>query len=221
MMQSFGVPAAGRQINTVANFFRYESAIGAGADETIRVRADGNDLGTYLPGDSIKLPVTAKCWDIAPLSPTVTCTVRLGIGRVESSRLVGNVKVIDQIASNVVQTGSSAPALLAVQAFTAYTILGPASNQRGAVVRMLSIGVQSGVGGSVNSRILCAPAAPSSPDGNQFAFAISGDISNTFVDVSLYDIKKGIPPGWGLYFFTAVGAVAAVVNGYAIAYELL
>lgn len=95
MLQTFNVPAGGRIVNAKASFFRYESASAAGADESVRVRADGNDLGTYLPGDSIKLPINAASWEITPVTGAATCIVRLGIGGIESSRIFGNVRIID------------------------------------------------------------------------------------------------------------------------------
>lgn len=96
MLQTFSFDGSGRQIDTAATFFRYESAESAGADESLRVYADGNDLGTYLPGDAIRLPIQASRWVITPASSSNIGTVRLGLGLVESARLVGTVRVIDQ-----------------------------------------------------------------------------------------------------------------------------
>lgn len=101
MLQTFNVPAGGRQIDAAGNFFRYESASANGADETIRVRVDGNDLGSYLPGDSIRLPIAGKRWEVLPVTPTATMIVRIGLGSVESARLVGQVEVIDSAKSRV------------------------------------------------------------------------------------------------------------------------
>lgn len=84
-----------RLVNAKANFFRYESGSAGGADESIRVRADGNDLGTFLPGDYLKLPVDASRWELTPTTPATAGVVRLGMGEVGSARLVGNVRVID------------------------------------------------------------------------------------------------------------------------------
>jgi hypothetical protein len=109
MLQSFTFTGAGRQIDTKARFFRYESGSAAGADESIRVYANGNDLGTYLPGDAIRLPIDATRWVITPTSAAAIGTVRLGVGSVESARLVGTVSVIDQNKSST----------LALQAFVA------------------------------------------------------------------------------------------------------
>jgi hypothetical protein len=96
MLQTFNITAGGRQIDTKATFFRYESVNGGGLDETIRVRADNNDLGTYMPGDEVRIPVAATRWEVVPVSPTLTPIVRLGIGQVSSSRIAGTVRVVDQ-----------------------------------------------------------------------------------------------------------------------------
>lgn len=96
MLQTFTFTGTGRQCNALASYFKYESGSAGGADESIRVRADGQDLGEYYPGDSVRLPVNASTWEIAPNNGACTGRVRLGVGEVESSRLVGNVKVIDQ-----------------------------------------------------------------------------------------------------------------------------
>lgn len=95
MLQTYTFLAGGRQIDAKASFFRYESAAALGADESIRVKADGNDLGIYLPGDDVDLPYQAKRWEILPVVGTITGSVRLGLGRVKSSRLAGTISVVD------------------------------------------------------------------------------------------------------------------------------
>lgn len=84
-----------RVINAEASFFRYESGSAGGADESIKLRADGQDLGMYYPGDSVELPDRRAMWEITPTTAACAGTVRLGVGRVQSARLVGNVRVID------------------------------------------------------------------------------------------------------------------------------
>jgi len=102
MLQTYQIPAGGRIVNAKASFFRYESAVAGGGDESLRVRADGNDLGTYLPGDAITLPVDAKNWEVTPVTAGATAIVRLGVGGVESSRIFGTVQVIDTAFNKVV-----------------------------------------------------------------------------------------------------------------------
>lgn len=95
----------GRQINAAATYFRYESGSAGGASEQIRVRADGNDIGTYMPGDHVELPFQCSTWEIIPVSPQAVGVVRLGVGRVGSARTSGVVRVIDserdKVASGV------------------------------------------------------------------------------------------------------------------------
>lgn len=95
MLQTLNFPAGGRQINAKASFFRYEAAANGGSDESIRVRADGNDLGLFLPGDYVDLPVFASTWEVVPVTASTTGAVRLGVGRVNSSRLTGTVAIVD------------------------------------------------------------------------------------------------------------------------------
>ena len=90
--------AGGRQIDAKANFFRYESCNANGADESARVKADGNDLGLFLPGDYVQLPIYATRWEVVPVTGTAIGSVRLGTGTVGSSRLTGTVRVVDQSA---------------------------------------------------------------------------------------------------------------------------
>lgn len=84
-----------RQINAQATFFRYESGSAGGADESIRVRAGGSDLGLYWPGDSVELPEAVSIIEIVPTTPSCAGVVRVGLGRVQSARLAGTVQVID------------------------------------------------------------------------------------------------------------------------------
>lgn len=84
-----------RIINAAASFFRYESGSAGGADEGLKLRADGQDLGVYYPGDSVELPDQRKDWELTPTTPECAGIVRIGVGRVQSARLVGNVRVID------------------------------------------------------------------------------------------------------------------------------
>lgn len=95
MLQQFKVPAGGRVVNAQASTFRLEAVAAVGGDESVKVRADGQDLGTYLPGDSITLPKPAVMWEITPVTPAATAMVRLGVAGVESSRVYGNVAIID------------------------------------------------------------------------------------------------------------------------------
>jgi len=84
-----------RMVNIAATFFKYESGSAGGSDESIRVRADGADLGIYYPGDSVEIPETRISWEIFPTSQNCNGVLRVGVGRVMSARLSGTVQVID------------------------------------------------------------------------------------------------------------------------------
>jgi hypothetical protein len=95
VFQTIGFPAGGRQVDAKATFLRYEKSLVPGADESVRIRADGNDLGLFLPGDSVEIHQAAERWNVTPVDPTTTGVLRLGMGRVTSSRvaLAGTVNV--------------------------------------------------------------------------------------------------------------------------------
>ncbi len=97
MLQTFTFRAVDgvRQVNAKGTFFRYEAGQAGGADTSIRVTADGYELGTYQPGDGIELPTPASTWTITATSAGCVGTVRIGTARVQSARLVGDVNVID------------------------------------------------------------------------------------------------------------------------------
>lgn len=95
MLQTLAFPAGGRQINAKGVFFRYESSGTPGIDQAIKLRADGQDLGTYVPGDSIELATPAAQWEVVPLVATCVGVVRVGMGRITSSRVAGVVSVVD------------------------------------------------------------------------------------------------------------------------------
>jgi hypothetical protein len=95
MIAEFGFTSS-RLIAARGNRFRYASSNAAslGLSEGLVVRADGELLGTYYPGDSIALPRSIDHWDITAASGAVG-TVQIGHGAIESSRITGNVKIID------------------------------------------------------------------------------------------------------------------------------
>jgi hypothetical protein len=85
-----------RLIAARGNRFRYASsnASSLGLSEGLVLRADGEVLGTYYPGDSIALPRSVDQWDITA-AVGATGTVQIGHGSIDSSRITGNVKIID------------------------------------------------------------------------------------------------------------------------------
>jgi hypothetical protein len=86
----------GRLIAARGNRFRYatSNAASLGLSEALVLRANGELLGTYYPGDSIMLPQSVDHWDISAAGGA-SGTVQVGHGAIESSRITGNVKIID------------------------------------------------------------------------------------------------------------------------------
>jgi len=150
MLQTFSFDGTGRQIDTAASFFRYESADVIGGDESLRVYADGNDLGTYLPGDSVRLPVNATRWVITPVNSACVGTVRLGIGTVDSSRLVGNVRVIDSGADKTLEGNQFLGTVLKSATAGAYSVAAIKSKAGGPVLAIRTLGVSSSIAGDVS-----------------------------------------------------------------------
>lgn len=93
MIQQYGFSGAGRIINAAGRTIRYESGTAAAGDESIRVRADGQDLGLMLPGDSARLPRQAQLWEVVPVDANCNGVVRVGPAEFESSRSVGTLTI--------------------------------------------------------------------------------------------------------------------------------
>lgn len=218
-MQIFNVPALGRQVNAAGTFFRYESAGVDGIDQTIRLRADGQDLGTYLPGDSITLPVRASTWEITPTAATQTALVRVGNGEVQSQRLTGIVQVTNRVSPATTQLEGPASLLLNVQAVS---IVAAALNPRGLLVRRVSCNVTSAAGGQADLRIVTAPVVPVTTvpmNGYNMAgaYAVGG---SSAVDIHA-DQNYQIPANWGVWAVSNHIAVAPTAAAYGFFYEPL
>lgn len=142
MFQVFQVTAGGRLINAAATFFRYEAAA-AEQVQTIRVRADGQDLGTFEVGDAVELPMQAARWEVVPVSATLTGTVRLGVGRVSSARLAGVVSVVDTAKltterGQAFEAGGGFAAPAAGQ-FGTWQLVNPVASGRRVIVETLTV----------------------------------------------------------------------------------
>lgn len=173
MLQTFNFIAGGRQADARADFFRYESCAANGADESVRVRADGNDLGLFLPGDFCNLPVFATRWEVLPVTGTATGTFRLGVGVVGSSRLTGIVKVIDQ---------SFDKTLSGNQFFGGTANSADAVNQSIVSIRLSAAGQAAGKRISVKKLILSSPSAGDFMlnGGSNTGTSISGVVASAF-----------------------------------------
>lgn len=132
--------AGARQINAKARFFKYETGNAGGADESLRVRADGSDLGLFLPGDAVELDGYAALWELTPTTAAATGAVKLGAGRVTSSRIAGNVRIIDDSRSLTAAGQQFVGSWGRVAGAGVFPILGFRAGTRAVSVRRLLLG---------------------------------------------------------------------------------
>jgi len=209
-----------RQINALGSYFRYESGAAVGADSSIRVRADGQDLGLFLPGDDVQLPVELALWEITPVTPTCRGTVRLGVGKISSARLVGTVRVVEELNSNIQTTGGNSALTDTASLWQSTALVLPSENVRGLVVRSAILSVQAGSGGLIYARIAASPNTPSTAAGGNLATLISTSSFGGYSEASDHKINKRIPPNWGVYHMWFIGAPSALTNGFSLGTEL-
>lgn len=210
-----------RQINSKATFFRYESGSAGGADESIRVRADGADLGLYWPGDSVELPDPAALWEIVPTTPACVGVLRVGIGRVQSARLSGAVAVTNRISGACRATFGNGST--AVGAVTATQIIAPSANLAGVMIRRVSVGITGGAGSTTSeARIIAAPVAPTTTV-PAISFQLCGAVANGASSAGDFrnDMNYVIPQGWGIWIVNNILGANAVATNYEMTYELL
>lgn len=203
MLQTFTFTGEGRQINAQATYFKYESGGAGGADESVSVRVDGQALGEYYPGDSVRLPVAGVLWEIKPTNAACTGRVRLGVGQVESSRLVGTVKVIDQGADKTASGNQYMHSCSMVAGGAGvWSGAGVVSKTKLAVLKRVLI--SSGTAGVVQ---LLRTSGQGTANPNLFAFAnknILGPVSTAFMvggNFSSATPTAGEIPSW-LYWLT-------------------
>lgn len=215
MLQSYSFTQAGRQINASGTFIRYESASGAGANLSIRIRVDGNDIGEYLPGDDITLPVLFNLVEVQPVGAISSGLVRVGVGSVKTSRqtLTGAPADTLQLRTQLGaawtlygQNGGSSGINNTVQLWNppgsgvsvyVRTVAAPncslwlrntAMNDAGGGVRIV---------GNKNPAI-AAPAAVTLRSGLEGAAYVGGAGSLALAGVSTGAEPVMVPPGWGL-----------------------
>lgn len=218
MLQTYFVPVGGRIINAKGRYLRIESVSAGGLAEDVRVRADGQDLGTYLPGDALQLPADCSTWEVTPTTASATATVRVGIGSVESSRIFGAVVVIDSLAPTVETRIQS---YLNITALQATALVTPAANTNGVIVRGFAVEVQAGAGGNSDCMLIAAPAAPVSVVGAQMAtLGRIVDAAGSRQIFGQWQAQRRIPVGWGLYHVAVNQTAAAAANAVRVCFEL-
>lgn len=107
MQQVFSFTTAGRQIDAAGNFLRYDRETTGAVDDSIRVRVDGQDLGTWRPGDSAEIEGQFSRVEITPVG-TAQGDFRVGRGRFNSTRTqvsgTSSAAVISQVPAQVSPT---------------------------------------------------------------------------------------------------------------------
>jgi hypothetical protein len=95
MIQQFTFDGAGRQIDARGVTFRYESGTDASGITDLKLWIDGNAVGTLSPGDLLELPMEGKRWEVKPVSPTCYGVVKVGIGKITTTKVAGVVSTVD------------------------------------------------------------------------------------------------------------------------------
>lgn len=142
MLQTFDFSGP-RQIDAKATFFKYEGTAAAGGSEVLRVRADGNDLGNFLPGDAIELASAVTRWELTPTTLTATGTVKLGAGRISSSRIAGNVSIVDNSKDLTAAGGQFFGTYARTAGVGVFAIVGIRAVTKKAIIRRLRLGCSS------------------------------------------------------------------------------
>ena len=198
MLQTYSFSGP-RVINAKGTFFAYLTSAGSTAQE-IRVRADGQDLGVYMPGDNIRLPESATMWEIIPTNPASVGTVRIGVAQTDSNRVSGDVSVIDSIDANC----QGAQVVDLTLGFLVTQLIAPNTSPQGLVMRSMSLELEAGAtgGSTVVCRLLAAPAIPTGlmPTG-PFCMLIAQWTKQglPLVTASLFESQRRLPPNWGVW----------------------
>lgn len=82
-MQQFDIRGGETNLGAAGTFIRFDSTSG----KPIRIRADGQDLGQLWPDESLTLGQSVSAWSIVA-DPSETGVVRIGFGRIDSTRQV-------------------------------------------------------------------------------------------------------------------------------------
>lgn len=149
-----------------------------------------------------------------------TVTLLLSDGRGGSRRQPGNVSVIDRVSSvcqslNVSNTGA---------AFAANVVVAPAANVNGLIVRASICGVQAGAGAYGNGRLVGARVAPTQINTGAESIILNSAVSSVSgqtVSNAIFDTRRQLPPGWGLFYLTEGTAPAPPINNANVSFEIL
>lgn len=99
-MQTYGFSGPARQIDAPGNFIRYESETSGAVNALVRVRVDGQDFGTWLPGDYVSLDWQFRTIELVPVAGAVG-EFRVGAGLFSSSRFLLTGQPVTNVGSTV------------------------------------------------------------------------------------------------------------------------
>lgn len=138
-----------------------------------------------------------------------------------SRRQPGNVRVIDEITDAITHANVTPPLTVAAQAFS--LLLAPAANLKGVLVRGISGTAQANAAGSCVIGLLGCKSLPAdlSTPAQRYAVGVWFSLNGQFVSTIDPHFNKLLPPGWGLYYYSAVSANNAQLLSAAIEYEIL
>jgi hypothetical protein len=95
MIQQFTFDGTGRQIDARGVNFRYESGTDTSGNTDLKLWVDGSAVGTFSPGDLLELPEACKRWEVKPVSSNCTGVVKIGMGKVTTTKVAGVVNTVD------------------------------------------------------------------------------------------------------------------------------
>lgn len=220
-MELLPITFAANETKQFAKAGRYFEIIDSTSAVAIQFTGTGGNISDSISGALSGLfledPFTHFSVTNGAIAQTVTLLI-METGRGGSRRQPGNVRVMDEIGAAVVTVGPPLP--MAITAFATTQILAPAANLAGCLIRSASIGVQAGAGGTVNLRLIAAPSAPTLLLGSFFTLMAIGSNGTNYSETSLWDLKKRIPAGWGLYAGYIISGAVAGNSGVIASYEL-
>ncbi len=211
-----GIAAAGTLI-------AYVSGSAAGNDEGIIVRPErGGSAVELMPGQQFTFPERFQQLRIAPRKSAATVAGKLliGEGAFTDNRAQGEVAITDAVRATCQLYSGGATAI----GFTATQMIAAATNVAGIVIRSTLIESIPGAGGSANVRLIAAPTAPASilPAGPAVILAaVNNAAAGTLAQEAQNDMRRTIPPSWGVWACTSIVTAAATSAGAVMSAEIL
>lgn len=223
----------------------YDFSMGAGQPQRFDVRGFSFRLLMASQGPLIVRTDEGEEWEVRPgqgfhvrenaqglIVPFNSLTIRnpstttasagkifIGDAGFDDSTVTGNVSIVDAV-------GDLCQYLSGIGSFavgnTATTIIAPAANVAGLLVRAYVIQTVAGAGGAANSLLFASRVAPSTGGSQLNAMVLGSVTNNTTSRIALQqnDLRRSFPAGWGLFLFSTITVAAATDNSYGISAEL-